>query len=404
MSDKTPQKKQNSKLSSSDELPVQEYRLIPADESDYSESEYDIDFIELIKTIWGNRTTIYRFVAIGFVIGTLVVLLTPKEYVSSATLIPEYSTESQGGASSLLKQYGGLLGIGGGGSYSASSNAIRVDLYPLIVQSLTFQQKLAEQEFYFPEEDTTASLFEYYNSIKSYGFFRTISKYTIGLLSKAIAALSSEEGEKFEISQSNGSEIILLTKEEAEVIKDLRSRVNASLNEESGIITVSAKMGNPKLAAEVAKYAIDELTAYLIEYRTEKVTLDLDFIEEQLAKSKERFQEAQLALAEFRDGNQGNLTARAQTEEQRLNSEYDLAFNLYNSFTQQFEEARLKVQEQTPVFKVLQPVQVPIKDETSGIVVLIVFIILSIVVSVFWVFIKHYLIPNNLGLKKDFNI
>jgi uncharacterized protein involved in exopolysaccharide biosynthesis len=111
-------------------------------------------------------------------------------------------------------------------------------------------------------------------------------------------------------------------------------------------------------------------------------------VEEQLVTAKIRFEEAQQALAEFRERYQGSLSIRNQTEEQRLQSEYQVAFNLYNGFTQQFEEARLKVQEETPVFKTLEPVQVPLNDETSGAMILLVFIMLSGIGSVGWIFIQ----------------
>jgi capsule polysaccharide export protein KpsE/RkpR len=116
-------------------------------------------------------------------------------------------------------------------------------------------------------------------------------------------------------------------------------------------------------------------------------------VEEQLATAEARFEEAQLTLAEFRDSNQGMLSARAQTEEQRLNSEYQIAFNLYNGLTQQYEEAKLKVQEETPVFKTLEAVQVPLQDETSGAMILIVFIMLSGIGSIGWIFV-HPLIEQ----------
>ncbi len=120
---------------------------------------------------------------------------------------------------------------------------------------------------------------------------------------------------------------------------------------------------------------------------------DLTFVEEQLATAEARFEEAQLTLAEFRDSNQGVLSARAQTVEQPLNSEYQIAFNLYNGLTQQYEEAKLKVQEETPMFKTLEAVQVPLEDETSGAMILIVFIMLSGIGSVGWIFV-HPLIEQ----------
>lgn len=377
-----------------EDFPIQEYRLVPADQTYGGYEEDEIDLIELAKTIWDNRNVIYRFVAVGVVLGVVIALLSPKEYVSDATLMPEYSTESAGGsASGLLEQYGGLLGISGG-SYNSASNAIRVDLYPQIVQSLSFQTSLMNQEFTYPEYDTTASLYNYFMEIHSPGALAYAKQYTIGLPFTILGALKGDPEEEMVVEAEQDPEILSLTKDQMEIVKNLRERVGVSLNEETGIVSVNVRMPDPKVAAQVAKYTIGELTEYLIEYQTEKVLRDLEFVEDQLDKAEDRFEEAQLALAEFTDSNQGNLTARARTEQQRLQSEYDVAFNLYNSLTQQFEQARLKVQEETPVFKVLQPVQVPVDDETSGAMILIVFVMLSGIASIGWIFIRQFLASN----------
>jgi exonuclease I len=87
------------------------------------------------------------------------------------------------------------------------------------------------------------------------------------------------------------------------------------------------------------------------------------------------------------------LSARAQTEEQRFNSEYQIAFNLYNGLTQQYEEAKLNVLEETPVFKTLEAVQVPLQDESSGAMILFVYIMLSGIGSIGWIFV-HPLIEQ----------
>ncbi|MFD2531939.1 Wzz/FepE/Etk N-terminal domain-containing protein [Gracilimonas halophila] len=382
------------KKNHNEDFPIQEYRLVPADQSYEGYEEDEIDLIELAKTIWDNRKTIYRFVTVGIILGVLVALLSPKEYVSDATLMPEYNTESGGGASGLLQQYGGLLGISGGGSYNSASNAIRVDLYPQIVQSLSFQTSLMNKEFTYPEYDTTATLYEYFMEIHSSGALASVKRYTIGLPFTILGALRGDPEEEMIGEAEQDPEILSLTKDQMQVVKNLRQRVGVSLNEETGIVTVNVRMPNAKVAAQVAKYTIGELTEYLVEYRTEKVLRDLEFVESQLIKAEERFEEAQLALAEFTDSNQGNLTARARTEQQRLQSEYDVAFNLYNSLTQQYEQARLKVQEETPVFKVLQPVQVPVEDETSGFMILIVFVMLSGIASIGWIFIRQFLENN----------
>lgn len=371
-----------------DGIPLQEYRLVPVEESDHDDDgESVVDLIELFNIVWDKRKTVYKFVVVGMVFGVLMALLTTKEYVSYSTLMPEYSTESDGGASSLLKQYGGLIGLSGTGSFGTNSNAIRVDLYPQIVQSLSFQDNLARNPFYFIDYDTTASFYEYYLEIRSPNILEYFQKYTTGLPGTIKNAFRNED-ENLSSRISNNNEIVELSRKEMEVIKGLRSRISTVLDEETGIVTVRAKMTNPRLAAQVAKFTIDELTKYLIEYRTEKVINDLDFIEKQLGNARDRFRDAQLELADFDDSNRGTLTARAQTERQRIQSEYDIAFNVYNTLTQQFEEAKLTVQKETPVFKVLQPVQVPVDDEVSGALIAIITTIFSGVVALVWIFVS----------------
>ena len=370
----------------------QEYKIVPADYG-YQYDEDEIDLFELAKTIWSKRMFIVKVVALGAVIGVIAALLSPKEYKSAATLMPEYSTESQGGASSLLRKDGGLLGVSGG-SYTNNSNAIRVDLYPNIVQSTNFQLKLMDQPFYFSDINQEATLFDYYTELNSPGVLGVIKSYTIGLPGKILGAvLPKKELMTTVPGEASESMVLNLSKEEFEVISTLRQKITASLDEESGIVSVSVTLPDNVAAAAVTEYTIKELPEYLTEYRTEKVLRDLTFVEEQLATAEARFEEAQLTLAEFRDSNQGMLSARAQTEEQRLNSEYQIAFNLYNGLTQQYEEAKLKVQEETPVFKTLEAVQVPLQDETSGAMILIVFIMLSGIGSIGWIFL-HPLIEQ----------
>ena len=381
-------KKEKDITSTEQRLPQlpQEYKIVPADYG-YNYHEDEIDLLELAKTIWSKRMFIVKVVTLGAVIGVFAALLSPKEYKSTATLMPEYSTESGGGASSLLRQYGGLLGMSGG-SYATNSNAIRVDLYPNIVQSTNFQLKLMDQPFYFSDINQEATLFDYYTELNSPGVMGLLAEYTIGLPGKILGAFIPKKELMTTVpGDANESMVLNLSKEEFGVISTLRQKITASLDEESGIVSVTVTLPDNVAAAAVTEYTIKELTEYLTEYRTEKVLRDLTFVEEQLATAEARFEEAQLTLAEFRDSNQGMLSARAQTEEQRLNSEYQIAFNLYNGLTQQYEEAKLKVQEETPMFKTLEAVQVPLEDETSGAMILIVFIMLSGIGSIGWIFV-----------------
>lgn len=363
-----------------DEFPLQEYRLVPVEEWEEQEKdEREIDLIELGKYIWDNRSTIYKFAAAGLVLGLLVALLSPKEYKSGAMLMPEVQSP-EGGASSLLQQYGGLLGISGGADLG-SEGFIPPQLYPQIVQSMPFQLELLNMEVVFAEFDTTATVYHFFDEVYTPSVLSYIKAYTIGLPGK-ITDIFIEEAEERPLPRGFETDsIISVTKEQMEIIENLRERVSVSLNEESGVINLSVTMPDPHAAAQLANKSIGLMREYVINYRTRKAEEDLAFAIEQMEIAKAEFQNAQTRLAEFTDQNVNLATARARTQQQRLQSEYDLTFNVYNSLAQQVEQAKLKVQEQTPVVSVLQPVQVPVEDETSGLMVLIAFVFSSIFLS-----------------------
>ena len=372
-----------------------DFKVVPANESDDNGKDY-IDLVEVARTIWNRRMTIVKFVMVGAVLGVFYALASSKEYRSVATLMPEYEAGSGGGTSSLLRQYGSLLGISGG-TYSSNSNAIRVTLYPNIVQSSGFQLQMMYQPFYFSDIDSTVTIFDYFTELRKPGILSVIRGYTIGLPMKLIRGLMSlvkEEEEEMVLDSLPGSEsqILRLTKAESEMIAFLRQNITASLDEETGIVGVSVTMPNAQAAANIAEYAITLLTEYLVDYRVGKELTDLEFIEVQLAEATTRFENAQEELASFREQYRGNLSVRTQTEEQRLESNYQVAFNLYNSLMQQREQAKLKVQEQTPLFKTLEPVQVPQDDESSGFLTLFVFVTVCGMLSLFTIFFGDKLI------------
>src|SRR5699024_2815411 len=151
-----------------------------------------------------------------------------------------------------------------------------------------------------------------------------------------------------------------ISKEQMETVKTMRQRLTASVDEETGVITLNSEFPDPQAAAEIGQAGIKLLKEYMRNYRTRKATKDLEFAEEQVAEAKRNFEQAQQNLAEFQDSNLNLATAKAETRRKQMQSQYDLAFNLYNNLNKHLQQAKMQVQEQTPVFSVLQPVSVPL--------------------------------------------
>ncbi len=387
MSDEESSKPESRKES----LEVGEYRLVPVDEGAAAHTEEEIDLVEVIRYLWDRRKTVYRITGGFLVLGLFIALFSPVDYQTEATLMPEMQNQ-EGGASRLLEQYGGMLGIGGGGA-QAGSNQIPPNLYPRIVQSVPFQQELMETPVTFDEYDTTATPQVFFTEIYGTSLVGYAKQYTIGLPGKVISLIKPEEEKTRVRSQTPGEEqeIIELSKEEMEVINTLRQRITANVDQETGIITVSAALPDPQAAAEVGQQAIEQLKQYVREYKTQKAKQNLEFVEQQHQRAKKEFHDIQEQLATFRDKHQNLATARAQTELERLQDQKQLAFNVYNSLSQRYEQAKIDVNEETPAFKVLQPVQVPLeKSSPNRKLVMVISLILGVVTSVGFLLVRSF--------------
>jgi uncharacterized protein involved in exopolysaccharide biosynthesis len=325
------------------------------------------------------------------VLGLLIALLAPKEYSTSATLMPE-TQSAQSGASGLLQQYGGMLGISGSQLSGGQEGTIPPQLYPNIVQSLPYQVELMNTEVYFSEYDTTATVHDFFSKIhSSFSLVGFIKGYTIGLPGKIIGLFKAEEEQGRPLPKKVDREAVLsLSKEQMETVKTLRERLSISVDQETGILTLTSEFPDPQAAAEIGRVGINLLKENVKEYRTEKARQNLQFVQEQVQEAKKRFEEAQNKLAEFRDSNQNLATAKAQSREQELQSQYDLTFNLYNSLSQRQEQAKLDLQEDTPILSVLQPVSVPLEDNTSGLLILVVSGMLGGIIALGWVLVSNW--------------
>lgn len=287
---------------------------------------------------------------VTFFIGIVIALTKPPTYETSSTLLVESESGNQIG--NLLQNYGGMLGISGSQNQQSTINS---DLYPDIINSLPFQLELIEQELTFSEYDTTATLYGFVTGIYEPRLYHFLKEYTVGL-----NTLEKQFGKVETPTLDNSwkeSSSISLPSTQLSVAKGIADQLELTVDNNK--VTVNAWMPDPQASSELVNVIRDLLSKHVVEYRTEKAMKDMEFIEQQYQRVKVQFQKAQDSLAEFRDQNVNLATARAQTREERLQSEYDLAFQMYNNLAQQLEEARIKVQKDTPIFSTLHPVEVP---------------------------------------------
>ena len=134
--------------------------------------------------------------------------------------------------------------------------------------------------------------------------------------------------------------------------------------------------------------------APITHYRTQKAKKDLEFTEKVLKESRSAYYKAQQAYAAFEDGNKNIISASYRTEQERLRNEMTLTFNVYNTLAQKLEQDKLRVQEQTPVYTIIEPATVPLKASSpKKLLILVAFIFLAFIGGCGYLIIKEYAIP-----------
>jgi len=240
------------------------------------------------------------------------------------------------------------------------------------------------------DETLDITVFDYLDDYTKSSLMGVVKKYTIGLPWTILGWIRVDK-EPEESMTSSPSQITQISKKQFDAIKGLKDKISASIDQKNGVISISTEFGDPFITAQIANFSVGYLTTYITEYRVEKAKTDLQFIQDRYVEKEKGYLKAQENLAQFRDANRNVQSAAARTEEERLNNTYTLAFNVYNGLAQQLEQAKIKVQEETPVIKILEPVKVPVeRSKPKRSLILVVFAFLGGFIGVGFVFGKKY--------------
>lgn len=333
------------------------------------------------KTLWNGRKTVFKTILIVGAIGIVMALMTPKEYVSWTSVVPQTTNPASklGSISSLAAMAGFNLDLSSGDELSPA-------VFPQIVGSVPYQLELMNIPFRFSGVDHPVTLYTYYSDIARPGILHLIGEYTIELPGKLIDVL---KGEKNSISYPGRP--VVLTKKQEKIRKLIAKRVTLDVDPKRGYITLLSTFPEAELSAEVADQACALLQKYVTNYKIKKASGQLTFIEERYQEKKKEFQSAQEKLARFRDQNKNVSSAVAATEEERLRSEYTIAQSVYNELSKQFEQAKIQVKEDTPVFSVIQPAIVPQKSAMpKKMMIITIFIFLGAIIGIGIIFGKPW--------------
>lgn len=364
-----------------------EYR--PATEDD---DALQIDWMGILRQLLAIRKTLYKAAGIGLIIGILIALGTPKQYTVSITLSPEMGSSKSG--SGLASMAASFLGTSIG---TDSPDALNATLAPDIVTSTPFLLELFDARVVSQDKQIDTTFTAYLDEQKS-SWMGYVLKAP-GMAISGIKSLFSEKKEKTETIQEGTIE---LNEEDAAKLEGLRQQITAEVDKKTAITTLSVTLQDPKVTATIADSVVSKLQQYITAYRTSKAKEDCQYLEKLYKERQQEYYDAQQRYARYVDANSNVVFQSTLAERERLQNDMNLAYQVYSQVAQQLQVARAKVQEEKPVFAVVEPAVVPLYPSgTSRKVIVLGFIFLAVAFAGAWELLgKQYWQQFKEGLKQ----
>ena len=345
--------------------------------NNHNDEELEIDLMDLLRKVIGIRKKIYKAAGIGLIIGVIVAISIPKQYTVEVTLSPEMGNNKGGGLSGLAASF-----LGSGVSMGDGTDALNASLSADIVSSTPFLLELSNMKVPVSGSEEI-SLSSYLDEESSPWW-----SYVIGFPGMVIGGVKSlfiEDEDESIFSDKASQGTIELSKKESQKIESLKKKIVASVDKKTSMTSVTATFQDSKVAAVVADSVVKKLQEYIIDYRTSKSKEDCLYLEKLFKERQQEYYEAQKKYADYMDSHDNIILQSVRTEQERLQNDMSLAYQVYSQVASQLQVARAKVQEEKPVFAVVEPAVVPLEPSgTSRKVYVLAFIFLSVCIVIFW--------------------
>lgn len=332
--------------------------------------------------IFSKKKELILIILIFSFLGFVFAFLAKNSFTAETSFLPQ-STDSKsagvGGVSTLASLAGISLGENGNGTDLPPS------LYPKIIESNKFGLKILDSKFYYPLIKDSISYRKYYNEYYKPGVLESVSDFLFSLPSSLFGSRSATNRES-----SNTDKVDNFIDEfDNELLTKLRESINVAIDSKDGLVRLSFTMDNPLGAYEMAKIVERELQNELINIKILNSQNQLAYASLLKDEKLEEFINSQKELAKFKDSNITLSTSSAQNYLSLLESDFAVKQKIYTEVLQRYEDARLTLNRETPIFLVIDPVWYPNeKSAPSRFLIVLVFLLSGFVFSLLLILIQ----------------
>lgn len=309
-----------------------------------------IDFEEIVRKLFRNRRLFLIWVP-AITIATYLFLCTlPRYYKSVVSIAPE----SESSVSSALDNFGSLAASFGLGSLSKIGNndAIYSEIYPELIGSRDFLARLMPVEVCTKDSAIHANYYTYLSDLKKKVWWEYI---TDGIKDM----FKSQQPDNY---KGDGvMPTFRVTKKQEGLLKYLKKNVVCNVDRKTDILTIEVTDNDPLVAAVIAKATCANLQEFIIEYRTNKSRIDYNYFKKLCEKSRLEYEESREVYARYADANSNAVLTSRRVKLEALGDEMKQKYDLYTTLEASMLAAERKLQENTPVFTIIEDAAVSIK-------------------------------------------
>lgn len=319
----------------------------PHGESDVNDQGVStpVDWLELFAVLWSSRKLIAIVTGSAAVGAVIVSLLLPESFRSTATLLPE-TEKSKLAALGGLSDLAALAGVNVGGEGSLAK------LYPTIIRSEAVLKHVIYAEYQTNKLKQSANLVTFWD------------------------ITGETPAEQFESA-----------------LKRLRDQLEISLDNKTGVVSVSIETEEPQLSADIVNRLLRELDDFIRTKRATSASEQRKWIEARVEEVKKDLERSENSLKEFREKNRRvGDSPQLLLQQERLIREMQINSALYTELKKQYEVVKIEEVKNIPIISVMDPGRAAVRKTSPrrGVIVLTTLLFAGIGVGIFVVISSLY--------------
>ena len=345
------------------------------DQAVWDEPVKEIRVMDLFRQLLREWKTILKWMA-GFLIFALIIVISlPDEYVVTTKMVPE-SPPRNANVSTLASMAGINLA-------SSTTDAFSPTVFQDIIQSNPFVTDLfpVEVSYKFKKDIATSDYYSYMRDIFREPWWKAVMRAPAKFI-RWFTGLFKERKEP--VVGYETLDLSRLTSEQSRVASRIRESFSLEVKDVMIVMKVTAQ--DPSVATTISQEVVKRLQEYVTSYRTEKSRKSLAYYQKLYEEYQQKYFTSQQRYARYVDSHQNVVLQSVRTEQERLQNEMNLNYQLYNSCAQQLQSAQAKVQEETPVLTVINPPAYPLKPaKPARFLIIVALLFLGALFGAFWV-------------------